>query len=182
MTEGPIDNDNSTDDDDVQSGLDGVNNAYRDLVEGLRGQALSSAELTRLSTNFSKATGLDQVTDFLGNADSMRSIGIASMGQFPAASIDPIPLTELGDIPYDSSPSETARNTERMAEILENQHAAVTELVTLTASSLALTTEQREAAQRAERFSRRTTIASVVIAAASLGTSIAALLVAIVLT
>lgn len=146
--------------------------AYMDLIQGLKANALPAETLRRLGTDFSKAAGLDRITNDWG----LKAIpaNLLPHREFDSALMDP-----ALDLPIDTSHHETARNTERMAETLEGQTEAVAQLVQLTASSLALTTEQREASERSERFSRRTTIISVVIGAASLGTSIAAIVVAI---
>ncbi|MBS0024119.1 hypothetical protein [Microbacterium paraoxydans] len=147
--------------------------AYSDLVQGLKANALPAETLKELSANFARASGLDRITQDLAS-----KFVPPTLLTTPSAS----PIGDaLFDLPIDTSHHDTARNTERMAESLEAQRQAVAQLVQLTTASLALTTEQREASERAERFSRRTTITSVIIAGASLGTSIAALIVAVIL-
>lgn len=170
MTEQPED----SDDDLAHAGHEtpDLSGAYADLVKGIRMNALPAEKLQELSANFSKAAGMDKLAGIFDSSPMTRFFPNGIVPQPPSDFVLDLP-------PIDTSPSRTAENTERMAEVLEDQHAAVTQLVSLTASTLALTAQQREAAERSERFSRRTTIASIFIAAASLGTSVAALVVAV---
>lgn len=170
MTEHPGD----SDDDLAHAGREvpDLSGAYAELMKGITINAIPAQKLQEMSANFSKAAGLDKLA---GIFDTSPMTSFFPNGIVPQAPSD----FDFDPSPIDTSPSRTAQNTERMAEALEDQHAAVAQLVSMTASTLALTAQQRKAAERSERFSRRTTITSIFIAAASLGASVAALVVAV---
>jgi hypothetical protein len=147
--------DHPHDDDDAMPNL---NAAYTNLLRGLEASVLPAETLKKLGDDFSRAAGLDRLASDWGLISPQHFL---PQHEIESDLLNPAILSQH----VDTSHHETARNTERMAESLEAQHAAVAQLVRLTASSLALTTEQREASERSERFSRRTTITSVVIGA-----------------
>lgn len=91
--------------------------------------------------------------------------------------IDPI---DISAIPHDSSPQETAENTARAAQAAERQSEAVDKLVELTGANLAASKDQREQAERTERYTKKISRWSIGLAAASTVASFAALGVSIV--
>jgi hypothetical protein len=79
----------------------------------------------------------------------------------------------------DTRPDEIAANTERAAELMSEQNEAIAQLVEITLSNLALSKTQQEHSERTERFARRMSWASVIIAGASLAAAVAAIAVSI---
>lgn len=81
---------------------------------------------------------------------------------------------EIPDYAIDRSPMRTASNTKRMADQMEDMHDVLSRMMTLTAANVELAKEQHKSAERSQRFSRRTTIATIVISGASLVAAVVA--------
>lgn len=98
-------------------------------------------------------------------------VSVASL----AADLEPLRY-DIAELAIDSSPQRTADATEAMAQRLADMHTVTEDLVRLTATNLRHTEEQRVLSARTERFTRGMTWASFVVAFASLGAAVAALL------
>jgi len=150
-----------------------INHAYRDLLAAASANIAPDA-FKGFAENFASKLGLDKISHF----------GIASAMPPILTELDRSSITnyEVPEIHFDTSPQETAENTERIARQLEQLHDVTAQMVTLTATNLALTEQQREGAARMEQFSRRATWASIVIGAGSLVAAVAAIVVTIAVT
>ncbi|WP_193596093.1 hypothetical protein [Microbacterium sp. YJN-G] len=146
--------------------------AYGDLSRRLGKGGLGPEELKKLGEGFRRVAGMDH---------SRRVVADRLEALTKKARAVPSIWSEAEEIPIiepDTRPSVIAENTERTAELIGQQNTAISQLVELTINSLALSQQQQEQSKRSDQFSRRMAWVSVILTAATVLVSGAALVVA----
>lgn len=151
-----------------------LGDAYVKLSKSLVNNALGADDLKKISAGFRRASGIDSIRDSL---TSQRDEQVKRYReQLHPQWMDAV---ELPVIEPDTTPSEIAANTERTADLIGQQNAAIAQLVELTINSLSLSKQQQEQSERTEKFSRGMAWASVILTTATVLVSAAALVVAL---
>lgn len=152
--------------------------AYRNLSAGLD-SALDPDIMQPTLDRFRNTLGLG-----IGTADMLARLAATTdspnlLDSIPAGLIAPPapPLHEIADI-Y-SPTADIADHTAEVADLMRLQHEAIAQLVALTATSLQHTRAQQASAERTERFTRGMSWSSLVVAVASLGAAVGAIVVSL---
>lgn len=138
------------------------------------GTQIDSSALKGISEAFA---GAFDASKLWANLDipTTRILTQGEIASLPQSFID----YEVPEALIDPAPSMTAKHTKRIANQIEGLNEVMARMMALTATNVELTRKQHESSQRMERFSKRATIASIVIGAGSLAAAVAAIVVTI---
>lgn len=148
--------------------------AYLELGKSLSANPVGAETLKQIGVGFRKAAGLNHIGPVL-SAQLEEQIEKTRGLVPPWGGAD----VELALPEPDTRPSEIVSATQRTAELIGQQNAAIAQLVELTINSLALSQTQQEQSRKSDRFSRRMTWTSVILTGATVAVSLAALIVAV---
>lgn len=150
-----------------------LDDAYLELMRAA-GTQIDTSALKGVSEAFAGALDASKMWANL-DMPVTRMLTQGEIATLPQSHID----YELPEVLIDPAPSMTAKHTKRIAYQMEGLNEVTARMMTLTATNVELTKKQHESSERMERFSKRATIASIVIGAASLAAAIAAVVASI---